>query len=55
MDKLFIVVLGMMFLTSCTYNISLSHVSGGSSDVSKDTATTDIEPHVNVPIIPGVG
>lgn len=45
------------FLASCTYNVSMSHTSGGSTDTIDDTATNtpNVSPTVNIPVTPGAG
>ena len=44
----------VLTLLSCTYNISMSHTSGGSSDETEDTSsnTPNISPIVNLPLTP---
>lgn len=44
-----------MFLTSCTYNVSMAHTQGMADDVIDDTAsnTPNISPNVTVPLTPG--
>lgn len=45
----------MTFLASCTYNVTMSHTSGGSTENIEDTAsnTPNIAPTINVPVTPG--
>ena len=48
----------MTFLCKgCTYNVSMSHTSGGSSDLMEETASNspDVSPNINIPITPGAG
>lgn len=56
--KLSSLVLCVSYITSCSYNISMSHTSGGSTDTMEDSAsnTPDISPTVTIPMsaIPGV-
>lgn len=41
-----------MFLTSCTYNISMAHTEGTAQDVIDDTASNqpNVSPNVSVPL-----
>lgn len=50
-------ILPMFFLLSaCTYNVSMAHTSGHSTDTIDDTATNtpDVSPEVSIPLSPGV-
>lgn len=59
--KYFVLITSMLTmvtcLTSCTYNVSMSHTSGGSTDTMEETAsnTPDVSPTITVPVsaLPG--
>lgn len=57
MKMLFISLLSMMSLVSCTYNVSMSHTDGGSTDTMDENAanTPTVTPTVNIPVTPGAG
>jgi hypothetical protein len=42
---------GMLFLTSCTYSITMVHTEGSASDVVDETATATGTPTVEIPLI----
>ncbi len=45
-----------VYLTSCTYNVSMIHTEGTASDVIDDSAsnTPNVVPTVTIPVVPGV-
>lgn len=49
-----IAALGLILLVGCTYNVSMSHTSGGSTDTIDDTATNtpNVSPTVSIPLKP---
>lgn len=49
--KRLISLITCLSLTSCTYNISMSHTSGGSTDTIEDSATDspNIAPNLTIP------
>ena len=53
MKKIITIIIAMS-LSSCTYNISMSHTSGGSTDTIDDnltnTPSTDVSPTLNLPL-----
>jgi hypothetical protein len=55
MGKLFVSVMMLLCMTSCTYNVSMAHTSGTADDVIDDTAsnTPNVSPTVTVPLTPG--
>ena len=52
----FIFLAPIFFLCSCTYNISMSHTSGGSTETMEDTAsnTPNVSPNINIPLTPNL-
>ncbi len=44
----------LLFLTGCTYNISMAHTEGSAEDVIDDTASNspDVSPSLSLPIHP---
>jgi len=55
MGKLFVSVMMLLCMTSCTYNVSMAHTSGTADDVIDDTASNspNVSPTVTVPLTPG--
>ena len=57
--KYFVIMISILsaltFLTSCTYNVTMAHTSGGSTETIEDTAsnTPNIAPTVTIPVTPG--
>lgn len=43
--------IGMLFLGSCTYNVSMAHTEGTATDVIDDTASNT--PNISPTITPG--
>jgi hypothetical protein len=54
--KLLPLLMICLFLSSCTYNISMAHTEGTASDTIDDNATPTATPTIttNVSAIPGV-
>ena len=48
----YLLMSGLLFLTSCTYSVTLVHTSGLASDVIDETSTpsTSVSPTINVPV-----
>lgn len=44
-----------IMMTACTYNVSMAHTSGGSTEEMDEalTNTPNISPNVTVPVTPG--
>lgn len=55
MGKLFVSVMMLLCMTSCTYNVSMAHTQGTATDTIDDTAsnTPNVSPTVTVPLTPG--
>ena len=51
MKKLIIPILTAICLTSCTYNVSMSHTDGGSTDTMDENAsnTPTVSPSITIP------
>jgi hypothetical protein len=47
-------IISLLLLTGCTYNVSMAHTEGLSNDVIDDTSenTPDISPQVTIPMSP---
>jgi hypothetical protein len=47
----------LSLLAACTFNVSMSHTSGGSTDTMDDTQSNQpvVSPTVSLPSIPGLG
>lgn len=45
------------YMTACTYNVSMSHTSGGSTDTMDENATNTptVSPCINIPLTPSSG
>lgn len=48
-------LMNLMFLVSCTYNVSMAHTQGIATDTIDDTAsnTPNVSPTINIPVTPG--
>lgn len=54
--KKFVYLMMSLFLTSCTYSVSMQHSVGSTDTVDEQqTASPDVSPTVNVPVAPGAG
>jgi len=55
MFKLIQLMFMFLLLNSCTYSVSMSHVSGGSTDTMEETAenTPNVAPSLEIPLISG--
>lgn len=51
--KVILTLLACLFLTSCTYSITMVHTQGEATDVVDETATnapsTTVSPNLNIP------
>lgn len=52
MEILNIFIFIFLFLTSCTYSITMVHTQGQADDVVDETqsTSTDVKPNVNIPL-----
>ena len=46
--------IALFSLTACTYNVSMSHVSGSATDTMDDAQTTTptVSPNISIPVKP---
>ncbi len=51
----FLTFIGVLFMTGCTFNVSMAHTSGTADDVIEDTScvSPNVSPKIVVPLTPG--